>query len=149
MDSLLELSTDTIQQYIGLNLEPNYSYWRLYQQGCDLKRHRDRDSCEISATLCLGYDISNIDPDKYTNYSWPIFVEQNEKNNGDDGLPISMDPGDILIYRGCDIDHWRESFLGLNHAQVFLHYNDTNGLYNIKYDGRPILGIPKKFQSGE
>ena len=26
----------------------------------DLKRHKDRPSCEISTTLCLGYDNSNI-----------------------------------------------------------------------------------------
>jgi len=36
----------------------------------------------------------------------------------------------------------------MNHSQVFLHYNDALGPYNIKYDGRPILGIPKNFQVG-
>ena len=25
------------------------------------KKHSDRSSCEISTTLCLGYDVSNVD----------------------------------------------------------------------------------------
>jgi len=149
MDSLLELSTESVQNYIGLNLQANYSYWRFYQHGSVLERHRDRDSCEISATLCLGYDVSNVDLEKFPNYNWPIFVERNQMPNDLNGLPISMDPGDILIYRGCDVDHWRERYLGLNHAQVFLHYNDTSGPFRKRYDGRPILGIPKKFQTND
>ena len=41
--------------------------------------------------------------------------------------------------------HWREKFLGLNHAQVFLHFGDKNGIYNkVEYDGRKQLGIPKQ-----
>lgn len=52
----------------------------------------------------------------------------------------------MIIYRGHDIDHWREPFMGRNHAQVFLHYNDENGPFAKKWDGRPILGIPRGFQ---
>jgi hypothetical protein len=59
-----------------------------------------------------------------------------------------MKPGDMIIYRGCEVDHWREAFKGLNHAQMFMHYNDADGPYKGRYDGRPILGIPKHYQSG-
>jgi hypothetical protein len=71
-----------------------------------------------------------------------MFVK-NKKTNEE--IPLYLKPGDIIIYRGCEVEHWRDSFLGLNQAQVFLHYNELNGEYNNLYDGRPILGIPKNF----
>lgn len=145
MDSLLSLSKLGIENFIDIKLDCNYSYWRLYQKHSDLKKHRDRESCEISVTLCLGYDVSDVDKSKYPDYKWPMFVETKDR---EDGLPIDLNPGDIIIYRGCRIEHWREPFIGLNHAQVFLHYNDTTGPYKINLDGRPILGIPKKYQRG-
>jgi hypothetical protein len=66
-----------------------------------------------------------------------------EGKNGEE-LPIHMNPGDMIIYRGCDVDHWRDKFLGKYHTQVFMHYNDKNGLINNIYDGRPFVGIPKR-----
>ena len=54
-----------------------------------------------------------------------------------------MNPGDMIIYRGCELDQWREPFPGLNHAQVFLHYNEKDGEFNNINDGRPMLGLPK------
>lgn len=143
MDTLLGASAKTLSKYAGVNLIPTYSYWRLYQHGEVLLRHRDRHSCEISATLCLGYNTSNLDQNEYKDYDWPMFVETKEES---DGVPIGLKPGDLILYRGCEVDHWRERFLGLNHAQVFLHYNDSSGPYQIALDGRPILGIPKLYQ---
>ena len=144
METILAASTKTLSQYVGFELTPNYSYWRLYQQGEVLLRHRDRESCEVSATMCLGYNTSNVDQEKHPGYNWPMFVETED---APDGVPISLDPGDIIIYRGCDVEHWREKFLGLNHAQLFLHYNDPTGPYGIRLDGRPILAVPKHFQN--
>ena len=145
MDSLLVLSKNQIEAYTGLNLLPNYSYWRLYQRGNVLSPHKDRESCEVSITLFLGYDTSNVDAKKYENYNWSMWVKN---DNAEEGAPVNMLPGDMIIYRGCDLEHWREKFLGLNHAQVFLHYNDNTGPYQIQYDGRPFIGIPKKFSGG-
>jgi hypothetical protein len=142
MDTLLALSTPTIESYTGLSLTPNYTYWRFYQKGEELKRHRDRHSCEISATLCLGYNMSNL-PEGTDN--WAIYVE--DLDNPEAGLPVHLEPGDILIYRGCDVDHWRDKFEGLNQAQMFMHYSDNNGPYKLVHDGRPLLCVPKKFQA--
>ena len=72
---------------------------------------------------------------KNKSYNWPMYVENN---------PINLNPGDILIYKGCEVEHWRDKFIGLNHAQAFLHYNNIDGPFNNKYDGREFLGIPKK-----
>ena len=123
-DTLLMHKLTVIEIMTGKKLLPTYSYFRLYIKGSELVKHIDRPSCEISTTLCLGYD---------SDYNWPMFVE---------GKPIHLKPGDMIIYRGCELEHWREPFEGVNHAQVFLHYNEVDSKYSNLYDGRPILGLP-------
>lgn len=146
MDTLMASSVSTVEKFTGLELIPEYTYWRLYVKNEELKRHRDRESCEISITLCLGYNTSNLKGEEFEGYDWPMFVE-GTVIEGIDGIPLHMKPGDMIIYKGCEIDHWREKFQGLHHAQVFMHYNDKAGPYKIKNDGRPILGIPKYYQT--
>ena len=128
-DTLLFHKLPVIEIMTGKKLMPTYSYFRLYMTGSELVKHIDRPSCEISSTLCLGYD---------SDYNWPMFVE---------GKPIHLNPGDMIIYRGCELEHWREPFKGVNHAQVFLHYNEVDGKYNNLNDGRPILGLPGNFRN--
>jgi len=142
-DALLNILTKSMENFTGLELIPTYSYHRLYTRGTELTRHKDRPSCEISTTLCLGYDNSNIDDKKYPNWSWPMFVGPSTGEMGTEGLPIKLNPGDMIIYKGCEIEHWREPLMSNNHAQVFLHYNEKNGKNNILYDGRTTLGLPK------
>jgi hypothetical protein len=142
-DTLLNLGVEQMEMLTGKKLVPTYSYHRLYTTGTELKRHKDRPSCEISTTLCLGYDVSNVDSKKYPNWDWPMFVKE---TNGTE-VPVHMKPGDMIIYRGCEVEHWREPFWGKNHAQVFLHYNEKEGQYNIPYDGRPVLGLPASFRA--
>ena len=59
-----------------------------------------------------------------------------------------MEPGDLVMYRGCDLEHWREEFEGENCGQVFFHYNDTSAkeANENKYDTRPFLGLPSEFK---
>ena len=115
---------------------PTYSYARIYKKGDVLKRHKDRYSCEVSMTMNLGGD------------SWPIYLEPSGETDKE-GVKIDLEPGDALIYRGCEVEHWREAFEGENCGQVFLHYNDASG-ENAKenaYDRRPFLGLPHWFKS--
>ena len=54
----------------------------------------------------------------------------------------------MLIYRGTELEHWREPFEGNDCAQVFLHYNNKNTAgsnLNI-YDSRATLGLPTWFK---
>ena len=144
MDALLLYAQKGMEKNSGMKLQPTYSYWRLYKNGDILRRHKDRPSCEISTTLCLGYDISNMEN---KDYNWPMFVEETGSYKGLPGKPVHMQPGDMIIYKGALIDHWREPFEGRNHCHVFLHYNNLEGPYGeiTKYDTRPFVALPGDF----
>ena len=145
METLMMKVFPIMQKRTRLRLVPCYTYTRIYKKGDILKRHSDRPSCEISTTLHLG------------GQPWPIFLDPtgtksviNEekqiiKPNAPTGFPIDLEVGDMLVYRGCDLEHWREPFKGDNCAQVFLHYNNLDGPFGSKnkFDKRPMLGIPK------
>ena len=145
METLLVDTIKVMQKKTGLKLVPTYSYCRLYRTGNILKRHKDRPSCEISTTLNLGGD------------PWPILIDPTGSDNVIDeyknihkpgapkGVEVNLKPGDMLIYSGCELEHWREPFRGKLCGQVFLHYNHADGRFaktNL-YDKRPMLGIVK------
>jgi len=137
MDSILKYSLKTLKEKTKKNLIPTYSYWRFYEKDDKLEKHIDRESCEISATINLGYDYSNLE--KNEKYNWPIFL----KNKNNEDVAINLNIGDMLIYSGCVLEHWRDNLKGLNQTQLFIHYNEENGRYNILNDGRKNLGLPK------
>ena len=140
MDTLLLLCQNIMEKETKIPLIPTYTYARNYLNGSELKRHKDRPSCEISTTLNLGGD------------KWPIFIEPNKNkgglnkegayvSEGTKGIQVDLKPGDMLVYRGCDLEHWREPFKGEKCVQVFLHYNKARSNENL-YDKRPALGLP-------
>mgnify|MGYP003109956342 FL=1 len=147
MDTLMLKCQPIMEKTTGLKLQPSYTYARIYKKGDILKRHKDRFSCEISTTLNLGGD------------DWPIYLSPNENVGIPDwkkittvskakGVKINLNPGDMLVYRGMELEHWREKFKGKNCAQVFLHYNNlkTRGSkFNI-FDKKKHLGLPAWFK---
>ncbi len=145
METLLMFMIPIMKLKTGMELVPTYSYTRLYEKGNILKRHKDRPSCEVSTTLHLGGD------------EWPIFLDPSgqdfvideykniHKPNAPKGVRVDLKIGDMLIYSGCELEHWREPFEGKVCSQVFLHYNHANGPYaktNL-FDKRPMLGVRK------
>ena len=144
METLLMKTLPVMQKETGLELVPTYSYARAYKKGDILKRHKDRPSCEISTTIHLGGD------------QWSIFIDPTGSNNVIDeyknihkpdapkGVKVDLDIGDMLVYSGCELEHWREEFKGNVCVQVFLHYNHVNGQFaeKNKFDNRPMLGLP-------
>ena len=63
------------------------------------------------------------------------------------GISINLKPGDMLIYSGCELEHWREPFDGDDCAQVFLHYNQISKKADQNlFDKRPHLGLPSWFK---
>jgi len=135
METLLIKILSDMEEHTKLKLNPNYSYARIYKKGDVLHRHKDRFSCEISTTLHLGGGY------------WPIYLEPSGKE-GLKGIKIVLQQGDMLIYRGNELEHWREPFDGENCGQVFLHYNNkaTKGSEDNKFDKRAHLGLPSWFK---
>ena len=145
METLMMKVLPIMQERTEMTLVPCYTYTRIYKKVDILKRHKDRPSCEISTTLHLGGD------------PWTIFLDptgadyvineykQIHKPNAPKGIPLTLEVGDMLVYSGCELEHWREPFEGEHCAQVFLHYNNIDGPFGTqnKFDKRPILGIPK------
>ena len=144
METLLMKVLPIMKKETGLKLIPTYSYARAYKKGDILRRHKDRPSCEISTTLNLGGD------------PWPIFIDgtgadsvideykQIHKPNAPEGTKVLLEVGDMLVYSGCELEHWREPFEGNICGQVFLHYNHVNGPFagTNMFDGRLKLGLP-------
>jgi len=135
METLLQKVKPIMEKQSGVKLIETYSYARIYKKGDILKRHKDRFSCEISTTMNLGGD------------DWPIYLEPSGEE-GKKGVEVNLKPGDMLMYRGCELEHWREAFEGENCGQVFLHYNDSNSknAEENKFDRRPMIGLPSWFK---
>ena len=146
METLMVKMLPVMKKETGLQLIPTYSYARLYKKGDILYRHKDRSSCEVSCTLNLGGD------------PWPIFIDGTGANsilsgsetttvvkpNAPKGTKVLLEVGDMLVYSGCELEHWREPFEGNVCGQVFLHYNHLYGPFAEKnrFDKRPMLGVP-------
>jgi hypothetical protein len=132
MDTILGESTEKLSKISEYPLLPTYSYTRLYSKGDELFIHKDRISCELSATLSLGIPAEESIS--------PIYFSKNEDKT--DAVEIKLNPGDLCIYHGCDLYHWREPFTQKWYLQSFLHYVNADGPHkNNIYDGRPYLGM--------
>lgn len=129
VEVLLQASKEAVEDATGKELIPTYSYSRIYQPGEQLKPHVDRPSCEISVTVNIATkgEISPV----YTQYG------QNDPEKH------VLNPGDAVIYMGCDVMHWRQPLKeGQLNVQFMLHYVDKNGK-NAEYakDKRPAYGF--------
>jgi len=146
METLLLKCQPAMEKATGLKLYPAYTYARIYKKGDVLKRHKDRFSCEISTTMNLGGD------------HWPIYIDPTNTELpdikkpytpiGNKGIKVDLKPGDMLVYSGCELEHWRNKFKGKECVQVFLHYNNskTAGAKDNMFDKRPHLGLPSWFK---
>jgi hypothetical protein len=125
-EALMDNLTPTISSAVGKTLYPSYSYARIYMNGCELKRHKDRRSSEYSVSCCITKDPAE----------WDLYIQY------DSGVEsISLDVGDIVIFQGSKYLHWRPPFPGKEQVMGFLQYVDSEGEFShYKYDGRPMLG---------
>ena len=135
METLLAWMHPVMKKHTGLDLSPMYSYARIYRKGDKLDRHKDRPSCAISTTMALGFDKP-----------YPIYLDPTGGVNNK-GIKVDLNPGDMLVYRGCDLEHWRKPFEGDDCVQVFLHYNEEGTFKpEDKFDGRSHIGLPDWFR---
>jgi len=125
LDTLLVALKKTFEEKEKEELIPTYSFARVYTTGEILYKHLDRPSCTISGTLFLGGD------------NWEIFLRDKDKK-----IKVNLNQGDILMYYGDKLPHWRDQFIGNECFQVFLHYNKKNDPNSSLYDGRLFIGVP-------
>ena len=132
-----------LKDYIDLDLRETYSYTRMYERGAYLGTHTDRPSCEISATLCLDYqtddnkpwkiwvrndkNYANVSAETVKNESQDLTHRERVKNNC---KSISLEPGDILLYQGPNIPHWRDYLLGEYSYHLFVHFFNATSKMN-------------------
>jgi predicted 2-oxoglutarate/Fe(II)-dependent dioxygenase YbiX len=113
--SFLELlceKTPEVSEILEETVLPTYTYSRVYKNGSILKKHSDRDSCEISLTLHLGGDKP-----------WLIWIKNPEGKD----CSVELNPGDAMMYLGTIAEHWRDDYVGEEYVQVFLHYVRSRG----------------------
>ncbi len=124
-----------LEQTIGRRLYNTYYYDRFYWSGQALSKHADRDACEISVTIHVGSSLAE---------SWPIWVKTPDtyadKTNREvittgEHRSVLLQPGDAMLYKGCERPHWREPMPGDQrpgmeswHHQIFMHYVLQDGV---------------------
>jgi len=118
-----------LEDIIGKKLYTTYYYDRFYFPGQELEKHKDRDACEISVSVHVGTNLK--DP-------WHFGITDNK---GKDNL-IVLNPGDGILYKGCENIHWRSPMPGkkrniirkfsgkesLYYHQIFFHYVLADGV---------------------
>lgn len=137
LDNILVNLAPALSKQLGIDLLPTYTYARIYQPGEVLKRHVDRESCEISGTLTLGHDSESE--------IWPIYFSADPQDVV--GQAINIDVGDMVMYRGNELTHWRPEYRGRWQTQVFFHYVNANGPHkDWAFDKREAPGTQKRVE---
>jgi hypothetical protein len=116
LECILEFATPAVESIASRKLRPGFAYGRLNKHGDVLERHRDRSACKISAILSLGHEVGEVRKTR-PGYVWPMFMN---------GNPVACEPGDMIVFRACEVWHSREAFEGRSQAQVSLHYLDSD-----------------------
>ena len=124
---LLVEKVPEVSELLGEKVLPTYTYARVYKDGSELTRHRDRPACEISLTV-------NLSKDK----DWPIYFQ---RPDGSETL-IELEPGDAAMYLGCQADHWRNKFDGCEYTQLFMHYVKSYGAKSWAYFDKSKQQVP-------
>ena len=105
-----------LEKIIGRKLYNTYYYDRYYFPGQELTKHADRDACEISVSIHISTNLPDDQKD------WPFKIKTpdtyTDKKKKDTILvpgeerALVLNPGDGIIYSGCDRPHWRDAMPG-------------------------------------
>lgn len=127
---LLGSLTPKLSALVGRELLPSYAFWRIYEKGAVLNRHKDRKACEVSVTIAI-----DSDPEGHV---WPIGVTD---LNGREHR-IALSPGAGLLYLGSEIEHWREPLTAPRQYQMFLHYVLADGPFAARANDNGLARVP-------
>lgn len=121
-NALLVSLLPVIEDVIGEPLWPTFSFARVYRTGSSLEPHVDRAACEITATITIATSVR---------HPWPLFL----RTKAGAVLGMAARSGDLVLFSGAELTHWRERFEGDQQLQVFLHYVRQNGEFShLRFD---------------
>lgn len=124
-----------IEDLLAIYLYPTYFSDKFYFAGNSVQKHANSFNCEITVSVQID---SN-----YDNYCWPLYFQDLNGNE----VSILMNDGDAIIYKDCQIPHWRKELPSkynkkeniiktfrkfdddTYHHQLFFHYVNANGHY--------------------
>jgi hypothetical protein len=120
-------------------LLPTYAFFRLYQKGDILRVHSDRQACEHSLSLTLGYGNDEVWDFEVGQLDAAQSGEYADDFGEEPFTAIAMQPGDAVLYRGIDRRHGRmKANPNKWSAHLFLHWVDRNGPYRkLAFEGLP------------
>ncbi|WP_347260566.1 hypothetical protein [Rudaea sp.] len=120
-----------IEAVVGEPLHPTYSYLRIYGKGSILDGHVDRRESEIAASMALAC---------VADAPWLLRLQARDKTHA-----LDLAPGDLVVYEGIQLPHWREVFQGEFCIQVIFSYVRANGEFaGLRFDGRDQIGPIQK-----
>lgn len=144
--SLNRYMKNRLSEVLTIPLLETYAFSRKYLRGAMLGAHTDRPSCEISCTFPLAYATDDRKPWKIwvnNERNW-VGVDQKEQYASSAAIPpaqrkncrsVSLEVGDVLLYQGPNIVHWRDTLQGDFSYHVFCHYVAGQGvLKNVAWD---------------
>ena len=101
-----------LEKIIGRTLYNTYYYDRYYFPGQELTKHADRDACEISVSIHVSTNL----PDKLKDWAFKIKTPDTYTDDKKTAVLIPgeersaiLNPGDGLLYKGCERPHWRDA----------------------------------------
>lgn len=107
----------TVSAVAGEPVKPSYVYMASYVSGAELKKHRDREQCEFSVTLCLDFS-----PEPELATPWPVRLDTSAGM-----VSVYQALGDGLVYRGTKLPHYRDVLPeGNTSTSIFFHYVAAN-----------------------
>ena len=108
-----------LEKFIGRKLYNTYYYDRFYFPGQELTRHADRDACEISVSVHISTNLKGEDA------KWPFWI----KTPSGEERSVSLEPGDGLLYKGCERPHWRDPMPGTRKRDIIPFLKKRNPYY--------------------
>ena len=121
-----------LEDIIGRKLYNTYYYDRYYFPGQPLTKHADRDACEISVSIHISTNLSEKEKDWPFRIKTPDTYTDKKKSNilvpGEE-RSVVLNPGDGLIYKGCERPHWRDPMPGTK-SKIFKKKDKTEYYYH-------------------
>lgn len=127
--------TSLMSLITGRRLAPSYGYFRAYQKGDVCTVHTDRQACEHSMSLALGYadDIAwefECGREHY-DYEAACKLRCTDSFGDEEFSRVRLELGDAIIYKGVNRRHGRIT-PNPNRwsAHAFLHWVDLDGPFS-------------------